>query len=104
MNDDVYEPAFVIHGKIPERKPSEPPPTPRRQPSDEVLAGNAERVYEYAAARPVFLMENLLANGRFQPCDTRTIRLVVGSWWRIKMMLTSGALKWIAYGQKMFDQ
>lgn len=54
MTDDFYEPAFVIHGKIPERKPPEPPPTPWRQLSDEGLASSNERTWEYAAARPVY--------------------------------------------------
>jgi hypothetical protein len=56
MNDDeIYKPAFVIHGKIPKPKPPEPIPVPRKPPSDEVLSSNNERCWQWSAARPVIL-------------------------------------------------
>lgn len=54
MNDQTTDqPPFVIYGKIPKPRPKEPPPTPWKRPSDEVLASNAERLWQWSAARPV---------------------------------------------------
>ncbi len=54
-DDEIYKPAFVIHGKIPEPKPPAPPRTPWKPPSDEVLSSSRERCWRWAAARPVIV-------------------------------------------------
>jgi hypothetical protein len=54
-DDEIYKPAFVIHGKIPTPKPPEQPRTPWKSPSDEVLSSSSERCWKWAAARPVIV-------------------------------------------------
>jgi hypothetical protein len=79
MNDQTTEtPPFVIYGKIPEPKPPEPPRTPWKPPSDEVLSSNSERCWQWSAARPVIV--NGQATGEWQVSLVNPKKLWVRKW------------------------
>ena len=77
-DDDIYKPAFVIHGKIPQPKPPEPGALPRKPPTDEVLSSNNERCWQWSAARPVIV--NGEHTGEWQVSLVNPQKLWVRKW------------------------